>query len=37
MPKFHNPLKKEELEHETKIREGRQPFYAGMVEYSEMI
>ena len=37
MPKFHNPLKPEELEAEKKIREGRQPFYAGMVEYSEMI
>ena len=37
MPKFHNPLKKEEEIHEQKIREGRQPFYAGMVEYSEMI
>jgi hypothetical protein len=37
MPKFHNPLKPEELEAEKKIREGRQSFYAGMVEYSEMI
>ena len=37
MPKFHVQLKKEELEFEEKKRKERQPFYAGMVQYSEMI
>lgn len=37
MPKFETTLTEEQLLHEKKVREARQPFYAQMVKYSEQI